>query len=103
MSSQIMLTPTPTDLHLLLHIFTPTPTPLHVQAGVFGYIPGTCALIFGSCVSHACPGDNPSDRGSAVRKNARPCKNGRLLNLLHMRHGSPLLPIFRARRRVDDS
>ena len=38
---------------------------------------------------HPSPGDNPSQRGRAVQKNAGPCKNGRAkLNHLHMHQGS---------------
>ena len=47
--------------------------------------------------SHPSPGDNPPERGKEVRKNAWPCKNGRVkLNNLHMYQGSPLVHIFRA-------
>ena len=47
--------------------------------------------------SHPSPGDNPPERGRAVRKNAEPSKNCRVkLNHLHMHQASPLLLIFHA-------
>ena len=65
------------------------------------HIPGTCSLIFifslpqplHVTASHPSAGDILPERGRVVRKNAGPCKNGRVkLNHLHMHQGSPLLP-----------
>ena len=85
------------SLHQCGVVITSPITHTIVNIHPLAHIPDICALIFNGCApfqftqlhhvtpSHPSPGDYPAEHGRAVRKNAGPCKNGRVkLNHLYI-------------------